>query len=154
MVLLTMMRSAQLLALFSALFLIRAPSISIAATLRYLHFSITVSGGSRPIFTVTTDLPDGTEAMILLHTPWAPNAQARLKAGLSACDPDCMPPNVSPDPRALVKNGRFTIGPFTYVGQPLPPGTYQLEIDLMDDAMKTQPGEQWPAAYVSQLTVP
>jgi hypothetical protein len=132
---------------------VMAPSITHGASIRDLHFVLSVTGGDRPIIAVTSDIPNGAEVQIILHTPWAPDAQARLNAGLPACAPDCRSP-MPREPTTHVKAGRFVAGPFTYKGRPLPPGVYQFEIDLMDDLLGLQPGEPWRPAYASQITVP
>ena len=96
-----------------------------------------VSGGARPIVTGTTNLPDGTSLLIGLTKPYAPNGRERLAAGFPPCVEMSSSGNscgsLSANGRRIynevvVKNGRFSDGPFTDEGAALPPGTYGLEV--------------------------
>jgi hypothetical protein len=101
-----------------------------------------VSGGTRPIVTGTTNLPDGTHLYISLNQPFLPNGKERLAAGLSACGDDCFPLTVGPTrlmDTVVVKNGQFSDGPFTDNGAALRPGTYILDVWFM--ASVDQPPE-------------
>jgi uncharacterized OB-fold protein len=102
-------------------------------------FQVTIeasaSGDARPMVTGTTNLPDGTQLMVWLHRPWLPDGKERLAAGRTACgDDDCLPlqtstklPN-SPGFGVVVKNGRFSGGPFDYKGAAPRPGNYVLVV--------------------------
>jgi len=140
--------SARLVALCMAI----APNIAEGDSVRELHFTLSVIGGNRPTFIVASDLADGAEVQIVLHTPWAPDAQGKLRAGFPACDPDCWSP-MSLEPIVRVAGGRVVAGPFTYDGRSLPQGVYQFEVYLMDDLRRLQSDEEWRAAFVSQVTV-
>lgn len=94
-----------------------------------------VSGGTRPTVTGTTNLPNGAHVMILLRRPWLPNGRERLAIGLPACGDSCaaLTANCTPDSKneaCVVKNGQFSDGPFTDNGAALSPGTYILEIQM------------------------
>jgi hypothetical protein len=90
-----------------------------------------ISGGARPVVTGTTNLPDGTHLWIALNKPLLPDGEERLAAGLAACEDDCLPraadgKRLSDD--VVVKNGRFSDGPFTDKGAALSAGTYILDV--------------------------
>jgi hypothetical protein len=96
-----------------------------------------ISGGGLPTVKGTTNLPDGAQLMVWLIKPWPPDGKERLAAGLTACgDDDCFPLQTDsklPDGAGfgvVVKNGRFSDGPFTYKGAALRPDNYVLEVSL------------------------
>jgi hypothetical protein len=104
-----------------------------AATSQPLVVAIetSVSGGTRPTVTGKTNLPDGTHLLLALRKPWLPNAKERLAAGLPACGDYCGPLTVSGRSIAddvVVKNGRFSDGPFTDRGAALRTGIYNLDV--------------------------
>ena len=74
---------------------------------------------------------------ISLQKPWLPNAKERFAAGTFLCDAaifstrDCVPLTATGTCCAhfvVVRDGRFTDGPITDFGHPIPAGTYVLEI--------------------------
>jgi hypothetical protein len=92
-----------------------------------------VSNGARPIVTGTTNLPDGTHLWMRILKPYLPNAKERLAVGLAACEDNCLPFTTTNDvlqDEVVVKNGKFSDGPFTDKGAALSPNTYILEISL------------------------
>jgi hypothetical protein len=113
-----------------------------------------VSGDARPMVTGTTNLPDGMQLMVWLVKPWLPDGKERLAAGLPACgDDDCFPlqtytklPN-APGFGVVVKNGRFSDGPFDYKGAALRSGNYVLAV--MSFFASAQPPEV--RAVIGQL---
>lgn len=90
--------------------------------------------GLQPTIEGMTDLPDGTELVILIFKPWLPDGQQRLAAGLSACENDCMPAK-GPEGSTVgsptvVKNGHFSVGPFSFNNSPFHRGIfYPVEIN-------------------------
>ena len=101
-------------------------------------FEITFNGGGFPTIHGSTNLPNGTQVVIVLSKPWEPNGEARLAAGLPACADNCLPPE-APNMTPTIENGQFSAGPFTYKSvngpQRLPPGEYPLRIYVMHNGM-------------------
>jgi hypothetical protein len=99
-----------------------------------------VSGGTRPIVTGKTNLPDGTHLSIFLRRD-----DANLSdAALSACREICSGVWASPLGGVVVKNGQFSDGPFTDKkwpdkGAELIPDTYVLVVQLWASAAAGQP---------------
>ena len=82
-------------------------------------------------------MPDGTELSVLIFKPWLPDGQQRLDAGLPACENGCSPAT-GPDggdlgSAVVVKNGHFSVGPFSFNHSPFHRGVfYPVEIDIID----------------------
>ena len=109
------------------------------------HFAVSASASPFPIVRGTTDIPDGTWLFIDFKKPWLPDAQQRIARGLPACGSDCVPAETGANhllgATVGVQNGGFTAGPFSFKGQPIPPGLYPIEIKLSFD-LKTATPEQ------------
>jgi hypothetical protein len=98
-----------------------------------------VSAGTRPTVTGTTNLPDGTNLWISIRKPWLPNGKERLAVGLNPCEPDCIPFEAG-NGMVAVKNGRFSDGPITDEGgAAISPGNYVLEITIFGASDLNQP---------------
>jgi hypothetical protein len=83
------------------------------------------ASGVFPTIEGRTNLPDGTQLVLMLDKPWAPDAEQRVRAGLSACNPECGEWTI----KAAVHGGRFSAGPFGVDSPtPLGPGTRDLLI--------------------------
>src|SRR5665213_288978 len=95
-------------------------------------FQITATGGTMPVISGTTSVPDGTVLVINIKKPWLPDGQERITRGLAACGDNCLPATgpagESLGVDAVVKDGAFSAGPFSFANQPFPPGNYPLEI--------------------------
>jgi hypothetical protein len=123
------------------------------------HFKIFASGGVYPIINGSTDLPDGTRLLIILKKPWLPDGHQRLARGLPACGDDCFPadgPGQKGGIVAMIKNGSFVAGPFSFNGKPFRPENYPLEIFVMFDVNKATNDEIRGAGipiYVTKLQV-
>jgi RNA polymerase subunit RPABC4/transcription elongation factor Spt4 len=115
-----------------------APTKALAASVSspfQVAIEASASGDARPTATGTTNLPDGTQLMIWLQKPWLPDGKERMAAGLTACgDDDCFSlQTYTKLPNAhgfgvVVKNGRFSDGPFDYKGAAPRPGNYVLVV--------------------------
>jgi hypothetical protein len=95
-------------------------------------FTVTVGGDLLPMIRGTADFTDGTQLFILIRKPWLPDAQERMARGQPACGDDCAPATTGEDhvfgAIAVVHEGKFVAGPFSFRGQPFKPGRYPLEI--------------------------
>jgi hypothetical protein len=122
----------RLLCIFSAAMIAVASigSVSSAAPPFVVTIEVSISGAARPIVIGTTNLPDGTLLWIAVNKPWLPDGRQRLASGLAACGDDCAPLTTAKGmaDKVVVKNGRFTDGPFTDKGGALSPGVYILDI--------------------------
>jgi hypothetical protein len=108
------------------------------------RFSLTENGSPYPVIEGMTDAPNGTMLLVIIKNPWLPDANARLARGLAACGDDCLPAIDSTGMmggKAIVKDGHFSVGPFSFAGKPIPPNTYPVEISLSVD-VKTAPVER------------
>src|SRR5580704_8612897 len=98
------------------------------------HFAVSASASPFPMVKGATDMPDGTWLFVDFKKPWLPDAQQRIARGLPACGSDCIPAETGADhlvgATVEVQNGGFTAGPFSFKGQPIPPGIYSVEIKL------------------------
>jgi hypothetical protein len=127
-----------------------------------IYFDISVTGGLYPIIEVTTNLPDGSTLFINIKKPWLPDGAQRIAQGLAACGVDCLPAttgtNFLTGEIVVVENGRFTAGPFSFVGKPFQPGTYPIEISPSVADIKTATPEQIQAMgtilFESMIDVP
>jgi hypothetical protein len=108
-----------------------------------IRFTISVDGGLYPVITGTTDMPDGTVLFVNIMKPWLPDGAQRVARGLPACGDDCFPATTGGNgltgANATVRNGSFVAGPFSFVGRPFQPGTYDLEITLSADTKSATP---------------
>jgi hypothetical protein len=91
-----------------------------------------LSRDPRPVVDGYTNLPNGTQLMVALFPPREPDAEDRLRRGLSACRFGCM----SSQSDARVQNGRFTAGPFSIADHELYPGTYRLWVTVLDVSLQ------------------
>ena len=109
------------------------------------YFTVSASASPFPIVRGTTNMPDGTWLFINFKKPLLPDAQQRIAQGLPACGSDCIPAETGANhllgATVGVQNGGFTAGPFSFKGQPIPPGLYPIEIKLSFD-LKTATPEQ------------
>jgi hypothetical protein len=137
--------------MFCCRLILMAATISMAgigaARCEQNHYHFAVSGSASPFPTVrgTTDMPNGTWLFIDFKKPWLPDAQQRIARGLPACGSDCIPAETGADhllrATVVVQNGGFTAGPFSFKGQPIPPGTYPVEIKLSFDLKTATPAQ-------------
>jgi hypothetical protein len=74
-----------------------------------LQFEVQVSGGSRPLIDLTTNLPEGTQIGSMLKSPGYPPAFIAQASG-------------------NVKCGKVTIGPYSKQGGPIPEGAYEISV--------------------------
>ncbi len=103
---------------------------------RATTFSISVAGDAFPIISGTTDLPDGTQVLVMIKKPWMPDGQQRIARGIPACDGDCFPadgPGHLMGQIVTVRQGRFSAGPFSFNDAPFRSGSYPIEISLSPD---------------------
>jgi hypothetical protein len=110
------------------------------------YFAVSVVGDPlRPIIKGITDMPDGTMLFVNVRKPWLPDGQQRVARGVPACGEDCFPATTGATyltgANVVVKRGNFAAGPFSFRGEPFPPGTYPLDISLMAN-LKTATVEQ------------
>jgi len=97
-------------------------------------FHLSISGGTRPIITGTANIQDGRQLVFVVQKPYLPDAIQRLSRGLPACKDNCLPADVEGKAATtIVKDGRFSIGPFTFRGAPFGPAKYLLLIYIAPD---------------------
>jgi hypothetical protein len=113
------------------------------------HFKLTVSGGSYPTISGTTDLPDGTKLFVYVLKPHLPDGQQRMARGLPACEDDCLPATygVPPYVDPVVKNGAFLAGPFSFGGKPVRPNVYPIRISVVTNT-------SLDTVYISEIWMP
>jgi hypothetical protein len=127
-----------------AVVVIAAASANIHASFsQQPHFIISVGGGLLPIIMGTTDLPDGTEIFVNVKKPWLFDGAQRVARGLSACGEDCISAEVGAEHligiTVTIRNRGFTVGPFSFKGEPFKPGTYPIEISASADPKTATP---------------
>ena len=92
-------------------------------------FTLSIFGGFFPTISGTTNAEDGAAFAISIKRPWLPDAQERLAKGQAACGEDCLPATGPEGATAfVVKDGRFSAGPFSFNGKPFRPAEYPVEI--------------------------
>jgi hypothetical protein len=74
-----------------------------------LDFKVRLSGESRPLIELTTNLPEGTEIGSMLKSPG-------------------YPPSYIAQTDGHVKCGKVTLGPYSKQGDPLPSGKYEVSV--------------------------
>jgi len=94
------------------------------------QFAISLTGGRRPVIEGVVDLPEGTELSAYVYKPLLPDARQRIAQGVPGCDTldDCVPATAW----AVVKNGHFSLGPFSFGDASFRPGLYPVEIDIIE----------------------
>jgi hypothetical protein len=116
--------------LYSVIFVITCQLIANSASAESpgIVYDVNITGGSMPVITLKSNLPEGTPMVVAEWPQWAPNAINRIRLGLSACDPVCGAITQPTGWQTELKNGAFKAGPFSMNGNPLSSGRYFFQV--------------------------
>jgi hypothetical protein len=123
---------------FALIFVAFAAAMPRSGRTASYDFHLSISGGTLPVIAGGVNIQDGRQLVFVVQKPYLPDAIQRLSHGLPACKGSCLPADV--EGRAtttIVKDGRFSIGPFAFKGEPLWPAKYLLLIYIAPDPKNT-----------------